>query len=92
MAEREAVIGRVVHGSIRWNDIDLTQSDGPVLSTVQLAKAVGLSAETVRRDIELGELDAGCRMGGQTRRKRYLIRWEEARRYAVQMGVIRVSA
>ena len=67
--------------------IDLKQTTGTPISTTQLADAVGLSDETIRRDIALGEIAAGAKRGPNGRR-RYLIPWPEARRYAVQLGVI----
>lgn len=68
--------------------IDLTVPTGSPVTTTQLAGAVGLSAQTIRREIALQELNAGAKKG-PTGRRRYLIPWAEARRYAIQIGVLR---
>lgn len=67
--------------------LDLTQPEGSPLTTTQLARAVGLTAQTIRREIALRELMAGAKRGPMGRR-RYLIPWAEARRYAIQIGVL----
>lgn len=68
----------------RLPDIDLTQPTGAPITTGQLARYVGLSRQTIRRDIEAGEL-RGYRHGqaGDWR-----IRWDEARRYCMNLGLI----
>ena len=70
--------------------IDLTQPSGPPLTTGQLAAVVGLSSETIRREITLGVLRAFRRPALPTRGKRteYRIAWGEARRYAIMVGVL----
>lgn len=71
--------------------LDLTQPEGSPLTTTQLARAVGLTAQTIRREIALRELAVGVKRGGTSGRRRYLIPWAEARRYAIQIGVLRVG-
>lgn len=69
--------------------IDLTKRRSP-LSTTELADACGLSAQTIRNEIALGELYA-ARKRGPAGRVRYLIPWEDAVAYAVQIGILRVD-
>jgi excisionase family DNA binding protein len=65
----------------RQRTIDLSSEAGPPLTTGELARVTGVSDRTVRRDIELGYLNAVKRNGiGQ-----YRIAWLEARRYAAQL-------
>lgn len=68
--------------------LDLTIPTGAPMTTTQLARAVGLSSQTIRTEIRLREIAAGVKRG-PTGRRRYLIPWTEARRYAIQIGVIR---
>lgn len=65
-------------------DIDLTRPTGDPISTGQLARYVGFSVQTIRRDIEAGEL-RGYRHG---RAGEWRITWAEARRYCLTLGII----
>lgn len=67
--------------------IDLTQHDGPALTTVQLSAIIGVSAETIRREIEAGELKAH-RIGRGLHRRAIRIKWSVAQGYARRLGVI----
>lgn len=67
--------------------VDLSQPSGPPLTTSQLALVVGFSAQFIRTEILAGELKA-IRVGRGQKRKEYRIPWREARRYALQIGVL----
>lgn len=69
--------------------IDLSAKHGPLLRTGDLAYAVGLSAQTIRQEIQSGEIKA-TRMGPA--KKEFRIAWDEARRYARQIGALAASA
>jgi hypothetical protein len=68
--------------------IDLRPPVGRPLSPSQLGVAVGLSSQTIRAEIKAGEVRA-VRVGPA--RRYYRIPWEECRRYAVQIGILRVT-
>lgn len=66
---------------------NLADSDGPSLTTREYAAIVGISTQTVRREIECGELQAHRTRRGGTRRQ-YRIAWSEACRHAKQLGLL----
>jgi excisionase family DNA binding protein len=66
---------------------DLAAPVGPSLTTREYAAIVGISTQTVRREIECGELRAH-RTRRRGRRHQYRIAWADARRHAKQLGVL----
>ncbi len=75
-------------------DLDVVQylednEVGHPLSTDQLARAIGVSTTTIRADIKYGALAAFKAGGRQGTRKEWRVLFREAKRYLVQMGVIK---
>ena len=67
--------------------IDLRPPLGRPLSPSQLGVAVGLSSQTIRAEIRAGEVRA-VRVGPA--RRYYRIPWDECRRYAFHIGILRI--
>jgi hypothetical protein len=70
--------------------IDLRQPRGSPITTGQLARFVGFSVQTIRREIDAGALTAFSLRHGK--RHEWRIRWQDARRYCMRLGIIEEDA
>ena len=87
----EATSDVAARGSRREVDIVayLTEHEtGKPVTTEQLAYAIGVSTTTIRADIKHGALKAFKAGGRVNTRREYRVKFAEAKRYLIQMGVI----